>query len=75
MRNEYAFCTGHCDRLCTHHVLRIHDKQDLAVFFEPSDQRSAFSLADQCDGMMRVLVNVNADDDLDTAMLLDVSHA
>ena len=88
VRYQHAFCTGHRNRKCSHRGGLIHDKQDLAVFFELSDQRSqfrlvvgqgtvqkTFTLAIQCDGMMRSLADVDTDEDLDAVMLLNVSHA
>jgi hypothetical protein len=62
--------------------------QDLAVHLQFSDQRSqlglvirqgaiqkTLSLAIQCNRMMRAFAHVDTDEDFDTVMLLDVSHA
>ena len=87
VRNPHPFCLSHRDRKCSDCGRLIHDKQDLAVFFQLSDQRSqlrfiigqraiqkALALTIQCHGMMRSFADVKADEDFDLFMLFKFTH-
>jgi hypothetical protein len=83
----HAFRPSHRDWKCSNGGRLIHDKEDLAVFFQLSYQRSqlrfiigqgavqkTFAFAIQCNRMMRSFAYVDTDEDFNAFMSLNLTH-